>query len=133
MSYWAVAAALVLVGGGVGISFVSLTDASLAEVEPADAGAASGLVDVTQQLGAAVGLACRTVFGSATDGTPVGEEFVHGLHAVYWVGALFTLAALSMVITFVRRPDATPSLELLEDGEVSGEPAWLAEATADVA
>src|SRR3954447_2039070 len=34
ISYWAVAVSLVLVGTGVGIAFVSLTSASLAEVEP---------------------------------------------------------------------------------------------------
>src|SRR5262249_44793522 len=124
---------LVLVGTGVGIAFVSLTSASLAEVEPADAGAASGLINVSQQLGAAIGLAVLvTVFGSATDGPLVDTEFVHGLHAVYWVGALFTMAALALVTTFVRRPSTAPGLELVGD-DLDGEPAWLVDATADVA
>ena len=43
-----------------------LTTAGLAGVEPADAGAASGLVNVTQQVGAALGLAVLvTVLGAA--------------------------------------------------------------------
>ncbi len=48
-----------------GMTLVALTSASLADVEPEIAGAASGLVNVSQQLGAAVGLAVLvTVFNS---------------------------------------------------------------------
>ena len=42
---------LVLMGLGMGMSFVSLTTASLAGVAPEDSGAASGLVNVSQQVG----------------------------------------------------------------------------------
>ena len=55
------------------MSFVSLTSASLADVAPSDAGAASGLINVSQQLGAAIGLAVLvTIFGSATDHAGAG-------------------------------------------------------------
>ena len=69
---------LVLIGAGSGMTFVSLTSASLADVEPEIAGAASGLVNVSQQLGAAVGLAVLvTVFnalaGKAQLSTGVGR------------------------------------------------------------
>ena len=49
--YLQVLASLVLIGTGMGISFVSLTTAGLAGVAHADAGAASGLVNVMQQVG----------------------------------------------------------------------------------
>ena len=66
-SYAPIVFALVLVGMGSGMSFVSLTSASLADVPPSDAGAASGLINVSQQLGAAIGLAVLvTIFDSAT-------------------------------------------------------------------
>ena len=48
---------LVLIGAGMGLSFVSLTTAALHGVASQDAGAASGLINVMQQLGAALGLA----------------------------------------------------------------------------
>ena len=58
---------LVLLGVGTGLSFVSLTTASLEGVALSDAGAASGLVNVSQQFGAALGVAALvSVFSSAT-------------------------------------------------------------------
>ena len=67
-SYGAIVLTLLLVGSGSGVSFVSLTSASLADVAPGDAGAASGLINVSQQLGAAIGLAVLvTIFDSATN------------------------------------------------------------------
>ena len=47
---------LVVFGLGNGMAFVPLTAGGLARVAPADTGVASGLVNVTQQLGGAVGL-----------------------------------------------------------------------------
>jgi EmrB/QacA subfamily drug resistance transporter len=106
---------LVLVGTGSGISFVSLTSASLADVQPADAGAASGLVNVSQQIGAALGLAVLvTVFGSLTHharfGSPVSgvaleharSVLTNGLDDVFAVGALFTVTALALVGALIR-------------------------------
>lgn len=43
--------AMVLVGVGGGLAFFSLTTAALRGVDPADAGAASGMVNAVQQLG----------------------------------------------------------------------------------
>src|SRR3954452_2976404 len=72
-SYVELVGSLVLTGVGVGISFVSLTSASLAGVERADAGAASGLVNVSQQIGAATGLAVLvTIFATATHHAAIG-------------------------------------------------------------
>ena len=74
-SYLQVLVSLILIGTGMGISFVSLTTAALAGVAPADAGAASGLINVTQQLGAALGLAVLvTVFDSVTTPAGLGAE-----------------------------------------------------------
>jgi EmrB/QacA subfamily drug resistance transporter len=105
-SYAQIVGSLVLVGLGAGTSFVSLTSASLADVAPEDAGAASGLINVSQQLGAALGLAVLvTIFDSATHHT--GAEltaavFAHGLRVVCLVGAGFSVAALGLVALVVR-------------------------------
>jgi EmrB/QacA subfamily drug resistance transporter len=113
--YAQIVVSLVLLGAGSGISFVSLTSASLADVEPEDAGAASGLINVSQQLGAALGLAVLvTAFGSLTGhaqfGVPVAPDalaqthavLVRGLDKVFGLAALFALAALTMVGLRVR-------------------------------
>jgi predicted MFS family arabinose efflux permease len=116
---------LVLIGAGMGISFVSLTTASLSGVAPGDAGAASGLINVGQQLGAALGLAVLvTVFESLTPGTfgagPARgavhqAQLVHGLDLTFAVAGALALAALSIVALFIRTPDqpeAVPAAEL---------------------
>ena len=86
---------LVLIGAGSGTAFVALTSASLAEVARSDAGAASGLVNMSQQIGAALGLAVLvTVFEtltghvqlqSGTGSTAVASTVVHALDAVLGV------------------------------------------------
>jgi EmrB/QacA subfamily drug resistance transporter len=105
-SYAPIVFALVLVGMGSGMSFVSLTSASLADVPPSDAGAASGLINVSQQLGAAIGLAVLvTIFDSATHHAGAAltpDVFVHGVRTVCLVGAGFAVAALALVALFVR-------------------------------
>ncbi len=125
-SYLQILPALVLLGFGSGIAFVSLTSASLVDVDPHDAGAASGLVNVTQQLGAALGLAVLvSVFGVLThhvalggaNATPASQAaLVHGLDQVFGIGALFTVAAIALVAIFVRpAPRPATSDDVVED------------------
>jgi MFS family permease len=104
---------IVLMGLGSGTAMVPLTTAGLAGVEPADAGAASGLVNVTQQVGAALGLAVLvTVLGVAAGhvqlraGGGATATVIHGLDVTFGVGALFGLAALAMVAFLVHLPAA---------------------------
>lgn len=109
-TYPQIVVGLVLLGTGSGMSLVSLTTAALSGVSPAEAGAASGLVNVLQQLGAALGLAVLVnVFGSVTahaqlSGTAPQATLVSGLDDVFGVGALFALVALVAVAALVRRP-----------------------------
>jgi EmrB/QacA subfamily drug resistance transporter len=61
--------AFVLGGTGLGFSFVPVTIASLAGVDRADAGVASGLVNTSRQIGGAIGLAAiSTIAASAASG-----------------------------------------------------------------
>jgi hypothetical protein len=106
---------LVLLGVGSGVSLVSLTSASLEGVEPADAGAASGLVNVVQQMGAALGLAVLvTVFGATTHhqtlvnrlgrvaSAHASSVLVHGLDDVFAAGAVFAVLALVLIGVLVK-------------------------------
>ena len=107
-SYSQIVLCLVLIGAGSGMTLVALTSASLADVEPEIAGAASGLVNVSQQLGAAVGLAVLvTVFNSlAGHGQLVpgatAAASIHSLDDVFGVAAVFALGALATVVFGVR-------------------------------
>ncbi|MGH8866961.1 MAG: MFS transporter [Actinomycetes bacterium] len=107
-SYLSIGVPLLVMGLGNGTAFVPLTAAALQRVEPHHAGAASGLVNVAQQVGSSLGLAVLvTVFSTAsrhaaTDGTGVrgaAEQarhvFVSGADAALLIAAgLIVLAAL---------------------------------------
>jgi EmrB/QacA subfamily drug resistance transporter len=60
----------ILIGVGMGVSFVAVTIAALAGVEPADAGIASGLVNTSRQVGGALGLAAVTTIATIYAGHP---------------------------------------------------------------
>ena len=124
-SYIQVLVGLVLIGGGSGVSLVSLTTAALTEVEPGDAGAASGLVNVSQQIGAALGLAVLvTVFEAAAGpgaaaGTASAAKLVHGFDTAFLAAAGFATAALAMVAIWVREPAPAATPVIPADLEVA--------------
>jgi EmrB/QacA subfamily drug resistance transporter len=105
-SYAQIVISLVLIGSGSGASFVALTSASLANVEPEIAGAASGLVNVSQQIGAAVGLAVLvTAFNGLNHGASLEPNAsaalahtLNSLHVVFALAALLSLAAFATVL-----------------------------------
>jgi MFS family permease len=117
--YPALLGPLLLFGLGNGLAFVPLTGASLRGVAPADAGAASGLVNVTQQVGGALGLAVLvTVFGTASrsaDALPGASAAEQAQHAVvvgadrgFLVAAGF-LAATAVLLLVAIRPQRRPT------------------------
>ena len=124
-SYAQIVVSLVLMGAGSGTSLVAMTSASLADVAPDVAGAASGLVNVSQQLGAAVGLAVLVTVYNAAGHAPLGAggasaqaAVVHSLHTVCAAAALFAAAALVTVVAGVRRRRPQP---LTDEANGSGE------------
>jgi len=116
---------LLVFGLGNGLAFVPLTTAALDGVHPADAGAASGLVNVMQQVGGSLGLAVLvTVFGTASRHVAahprIGETaaeitrraFVVGADRSFWTATGFLLATL-LLVAFAIRPSTTPAVEAL--------------------
>ena len=121
---------MVLFGAGNGLAFVPLTSASLAGVRPENAGAASGLVNVMQQMGGALGLAVLvSVFGSA--GSVVAGQSAASERAAFVVGAdhafiastLFVGATVLVLVVAIRGRRA---LARAAARQVS-EPEWLRE------
>jgi EmrB/QacA subfamily drug resistance transporter len=95
---------MLLFGAGNGISFVLLTGAAIRDVATGDAPAASGLVNVTQQLGAALGVAVLvSVFGAATSGgTLTASVFTHGVDAVFTGATVLIASAIALVAVTER-------------------------------
>jgi EmrB/QacA subfamily drug resistance transporter len=99
---------MLLFGLGMGFPFVGLTLLALSGVEPGDTGAASSLVNVTQQVGGSLGLALLvTVFGTASRGAAAGqaaagaspatqlrEALVHGISSAFTASTILVACAL---------------------------------------
>ncbi|MEV4419889.1 MFS transporter [Patulibacter sp. NPDC049589] len=114
-----IALPLVLLGTGMGVAFGPLTTAGIAGVSEADAGAASGLVNVAHQLGGSLGLGIMvTVFAAATrsaaDHPVAGGAAAESRYELgHAVGVAMTGATISMAlgllvaVLVMRRPSAT--------------------------
>src|SRR5215470_5781334 len=96
-----------------GIAFVPLTMASLAGVRPEDSGSASSMVNVTQQVGGALGLAILvTVFGSTAKTAvrhPVpgaagsaATALTHAMASSFGAAAIFDVCALVVIMLAIR-------------------------------
>jgi len=95
---------------GLAFAFVPVTIAALAQVAPREAGLASGLINTSQQIGGAIGIAiATTIFRTkAKDLGFTPQAFVTGYQDAFW--ALIALALLGAVAAFillrgVRRQD----------------------------
>jgi EmrB/QacA subfamily drug resistance transporter len=106
---------LLLSGLGIGLAFVPLSIVALAGVQPREAGLASGLMNTTQQVGGAVGVAvASTIFATrfAHEVRHVGapQALVSGFTLAYWflAGAAFLGCALAFVLLRDVRLAADP-------------------------
>ena len=104
---------LLVLGIGQGIAIILLTDFGMAEVDPGDAGAASGLVNTAHQIGGSVGLALLTVvYGSAVhhDAAPGAVAQAHGYATVFEVATgFYALAVIVAVVMLTAHRRASRS------------------------
>lgn len=118
-TYWpGVLGPMLLMGCGMGLAFVPLTTASLAGVAPQDSGAASAMVNVTQQVGGALGLAALvTVYGHAarhpvTSRSPLAQTqqvLAHAVAVSFVTAAVFDTLAILVILVAVRLRTAAVS------------------------
>ena len=73
-------APMVLIGGGVGISFPALMTISMSGATQEDAGLASGLVNTTLQVGGALGLAVLATLSAEKTRREAGESAASALN-----------------------------------------------------
>ena len=104
---------MILVGFGLGAPFVTLTLVALAGVAPGDAGAASGLLNVVQQVGGSLGLAILvTVFGTSSRhaanhplvdaAAQARRAMTDGVQSAFVVAAIFMAATVVVSILAIR-------------------------------
>ena len=108
----AVALPMVLIGFGQGLAFAPMTAAGVAGIEPRDAGAGSGLVNVAHQLGGSLGLAVLVaVSAGVTAGGDSAAAVAQEASAALTTGALLLALALVVAAVFVvERKRSGPSV-----------------------
>jgi EmrB/QacA subfamily drug resistance transporter len=97
-----------IVAVGMAFSFVPISIAALAGIEAQDAGLASGLLNTSQQIGGALGIAVLSAVavahtGSATDsGGATPDALTSGFQAAFWVGTAIAAVGVLASIVLVR-------------------------------
>jgi EmrB/QacA subfamily drug resistance transporter len=125
---------LILVGVGAGLSFPALMTLAMSSADPTDAGVASGLVNATQQVGGALGLAVlATVSASHTSalehgGRDVASALTGGYHLAWVIGTGLLIAALVTALAVLRPAPAPAAVPAEEPEQVDDELIGYAEA-----
>jgi EmrB/QacA subfamily drug resistance transporter len=108
----------ILVGVGLGFSFVPVSIAALAGVSGKEAGLASGLINTSQQIGGALGLAILTTVSTTRSEnlTPAGQQpgldaLVDGYSLAFWVAVGFAAISLATTLLILKRQDLVAAPE----------------------
>jgi EmrB/QacA subfamily drug resistance transporter len=121
-SYWVdLFPGVLVIGAAIPFAFVPITIAALAGTKPQEAGLASGLINTSQQIGGAVGIAIlSTIAVSTTDdavaqGTAMPLALTDGFVNAFWAGAVIAFAGVLVSIFLVRGRDLRPQeVDVLE-------------------
>jgi MFS family permease len=103
---------MLLLGFGAGIAFNPVLMAAMSDVQPQEAGLASGIVNTAFMMGGALGLAVlASVAASRTEtlaasGDSQLEALTGGYHASFLIGALFAAAGAVIGAAFLRTREA---------------------------
>jgi hypothetical protein len=98
------------------MAFVTVGIAGLTGVRERDAGLASGLINASQQIGGAIGIAITSTVAAAHTahllgaGHAVGGALTSGFHVAFLVSAVFAAAGALLAVAMVGR-GAAPAIE----------------------
>jgi MFS family permease len=112
---------MILLGMGAGIAFNPVLLAAMSDVEPSEAGLASGIVNTSFMMGGALGLAVLASLAATRTDTlaSAGEgelaALTGGYHLAFLVGAIFAFAAAAVGAALLR-PVAMAAAEHAEPG-----------------
>jgi MFS family permease len=119
---------MILLGLGAGMALNPVLLAAMSDVEPSEAGLASGVVNTSFMMGGALGLA---VLASLADsrahslldsGSGQLEALTGGYHAAFLVGAVFGVAA-AVLGAVLLRPSVAPAMHVEAEPEPCAEAA----------
>ncbi|MBJ7521473.1 MAG: DHA2 family efflux MFS transporter permease subunit [Solirubrobacteraceae bacterium] len=111
--------AMLAIGVGAGLAFPSLMTLAMSGATPEDSGLASGLVNTTQQVGGALGLAVLATLstthtdGLLADGVAQAEALTEGYRLAFIIAAGIVGTALVAAAALLRpEPSAAPAVEV---------------------
>ena len=99
----------VVVAAGLGMAFVTVGIAGLTGVRERDAGLASGLINASQQIGGAIGIAITSTVAAAHTahllgaGHAIGGALTSGFHVAFLVSAAFAAAGAVLALAMIGR------------------------------
>jgi len=106
-----------IIGAGLGFSFVPISIAALAGVGSSEAGLASGLFNTSQQIGGALGIAALSTVATSTTsdevstGTALPNALTDGFEAAFIWGAIVAALGILVAVFLVRRSDLEMPVE----------------------
>jgi EmrB/QacA subfamily drug resistance transporter len=112
-----------VLGVGIGFSFVPISIAALAGVRPAEAGLASGLINTSQQVGGALGIAVLSTIATSTSedslasGAIPPQALVDGFSSAFLVGAVIAAVGVLAALTLIRRDELEAPVPVVLDDE----------------
>jgi EmrB/QacA subfamily drug resistance transporter len=118
--------ASLLAAVGLGFTFVPVTIAAVSGVAPREAGLASGLINTSQQIGGALGLAILAAIANgvtddklagATGRPDVPSALTEGFRAAFQTGAAFALVGALAALVLIRSADSRAHSEEARAGE----------------
>jgi EmrB/QacA subfamily drug resistance transporter len=103
----------ILAAIGLGFAFVPVTIAAVSGIADREQGLASGLINTSQQVGGALGLAILAAIANSVIGsTETPDSLVEGFQAAFAVGAGFAILGLLATLLLVRTSDSRAHVEL---------------------
>jgi hypothetical protein len=116
-------------GAGTAFAFIPVSIGALTGITERDAGVASGLLNTSQNLGGAIGVAVASSIAASRFHTLAGHGYATaaaltgGFHWAVWVSGLTGLAAIPVAAGLIRRrgslaPEADPQVGLDERHDV---------------
>jgi EmrB/QacA subfamily drug resistance transporter len=118
---------------GLGFAFVPMTIAAVSGVSAQEAGLASGLINTSQQIGGALGLAILvSIANSKTDDlmraaggdqAALPSALTEGFQVAFMVGAVFAVVGAVLAATLISSKESREHAEAAQRGEVSPAPA----------
>jgi EmrB/QacA subfamily drug resistance transporter len=114
--FWtALAGPFFIAGAGTAFTFIPVSIGGLTGVAEQEAGLASGLLNTSQQLGGAIGVAIASTVAATRLGTLLGEgkpvsvALTGGFRWAFWVCGTIALLALPAAATLLLRRKAAPA------------------------